>query len=99
MPRVQREEATMNVLAHGTMDPPLRARVQRVSAFRPIAWLRLGRADLKKCALQDAAHAGLMIVLGWVLLIVLGAHPYLVAAALSGFLLGAPVMTTGLVEL
>jgi uncharacterized membrane protein len=40
-----------------------------------------------------------MVVFGWVLLFLLGAHPYLLAAALSGFLLGAPVMTTGLVEL
>jgi uncharacterized membrane protein len=55
--------------------------------------------DLRRCWRQDAAHAGLMVALGWVLLFLLGAHPYFLAAALSGFLLGSPVMTTGIVEL
>jgi uncharacterized membrane protein len=89
----------MNALVHAATHPPLQARVLPVSALRPFVWVGRGARDLRRCWRQDAAHAGLMVVLGWVLLIVLGAHPYFLAAALSGFLLGAPIMTTGLVEL
>ncbi len=40
-----------------------------------------------------------MVALGWVMLLMLGRHPHYVAAAVSGFLLVAPVMSTGLCEL
>jgi len=77
--------------------PPVQ--VRSVSMLRPFVWIGRGMVDLVRCWRQDVAHASLMIVFGWVLLFLLGAHPYFLAAALSGFLLGAPVMTTGLVEL
>lgn len=89
----------MNALVQRTADPPVRARIRSVSVLRPFVWLGRGARDVKRCWRQDAAHAGLMVALGWVLLFLLGAHPYFLAAALSGFLLGAPVMTTGIVEL
>ena len=89
----------MNALVQGTAHPPMRARVRSVSVLRPFVWLGRGVQDLRRCWRQDAAHAGLMFALGWVLLFLLGAHPYFLAAALTGFLLGAPVMTTGIVEL
>ena len=89
----------MQALIDGAAPGPLRAQVLSVSPLRPFVWIVRGLADLRRCWRQDAAHASLMVVLGWVLLFLLGAHPYFLAAALSGFLLGAPVMTTGLVEL
>lgn len=89
----------MNALIEGAAPAPLQAQVRRVSPLRPFVWLNRGLADFNRCWRQDVAHSALMVVLGWVLLFLLGAHPYFLAAALSGFLLGAPVMTTGLVEL
>src|SRR5271166_5318872 len=99
MPRAMREGAAMNALVQGAVDPPLRAKIRSVSALRPFHWIGRAVLDLLKSWRQDAAHAGLMVMLGWVLLFLLGAHPYFLAAALSGFLLGSPVMTTGIVEL
>ncbi len=89
----------MQVLIQGAASRPPRVHLRRVSILRPLVWVGRGAADLVRCWRQDLAHAVLMVVLGWVLLFLLGAHPYFLAAALSGFLLGAPVMTTGLVEL
>jgi uncharacterized membrane protein len=89
----------MQALFEGAAPPPLRAQVRPVSPLRPLVWLSRGIRDFNRCWRQDVAHGALMVGLGWVLLFLLGAHPYFLAAALSGFLLGAPVMTTGLVEL
>jgi len=89
----------MNALIGGAAHTPLRAQVRPVPPLRPLVWLKRGLADFSRCWRQDVAHAALIVALGWVLLFLLGAHPYFLAAALSGFLLGAPVMTTGLVEL
>jgi len=89
----------MQVLIHGAASRSPRAQLRRVPLLRPFTWVSRGAADIVRCWRQDLGHAVLMVVFGWVLLILLGAHPYFLAAALSGFLLGAPVMTTGLVEL
>ena len=89
----------MNSLVARTVHSPLRVQIKTVPALRPLVWLARGADDLKRCGPQDLGHSALMFVLGWILLFMFGAHPYLLAAALSGFLLGAPVMTTGIVEL
>ena len=89
----------MQVLIQGAASRSPRAQLRRVSMLRPFVWIGRGTADLVRCWRQDLAHALLMVAFGWVLLFLLGTHPYFLVAALSGFLLGAPVMTTGLVEL
>ena len=89
----------MQALFQEAVDRPLRARIQTVSVLRPFVWLGRGTSDFVRCWRQDVAHGLLMVAFGWVVLFLLGAHPYFLAAALSGYLLGAPVMTTGLVEL
>jgi uncharacterized membrane protein len=89
----------MQALIQGATSRPPRAQVRSVSMLRPFVWVGRGTVDLLRCWRQDLAHAVLIVVFGWVLLFLLGAHPYFLAAALSGFLLGAPVMATGLVEL
>jgi uncharacterized membrane protein len=70
-----------------------------VSILRPFAWLAHGATDLVRCAPANLAHGLLMTLLGWMLLLMLGNHPYFVAAAVTGFLLAAPIMTTGICEL
>ena len=89
----------MNSLATRTVHPPLHVQIRVVPPLQPFTWLRRGMRDLEWCSRADLGHAGLMVVLGWILLFMLGVHPYLLAAALSGFLLGAPAMTMGIVEL
>ena len=70
-----------------------------VSPLRPFTWLAHGARDVVGCWPANVAHGLLMVLMGWVLLLMLGNHPYFVSAAVSGFLLFAPIMTTGLCEL
>lgn len=89
----------MNTTVETTLLRPLHVEVQSVAVFRPLTWLGRGAVDLIRCWPANAAHGLLMVALGWVLVLMLGNHPYFVAAAASGFLLLAPIMTTGLCEL
>ena len=73
--------------------------VQRVAFFQPFTWLAHGAADIARCPGPSLTHGFLMVVLGWTVLIVVGSHPYFVAAALTGFLLIGPIMAVGLCEL
>lgn len=73
--------------------------IRKVSLARPLHWLQRGAADLGDCVPANLAHGGAMVALGWALLLMLGRHPHYVAAAVSGFLLVAPIMATGLCEL
>lgn len=82
-----------------TGDRLLHLEIQTVPALRPFVWLGRGARDLFGCAPGNLAHGLLMAAMGWVLLLMLGNHPYFVAAAVTGFLLGAPIMSTGLCEL
>lgn len=90
----------MTAITHGVHHDDGRAvHVRRVSIWRPFVWLGRGISDLVGCAPGNLGHGLLMVVLGWMLLLLLGRHPYYVAAAVSGFLLVAPIMTTGICEL
>ena len=71
----------------------------RVSMGRPAAWLRLGWLDMRRNWGASLGYGALTVAFGWTLLIFLGTHPYYVAAAISGFLLVAPVMSAGFAEM
>jgi uncharacterized membrane protein len=73
--------------------------IRRVSARQSIVWLRRGWDDFLHLKSASLAHGALITALGGVLLMLGSSHPYLVAAAISGYLLVGPVMTTGLCEL
>ncbi len=77
----------------------VRLPIRKVRIDAPFRWLRDGARDLGTCGLASLSHGFGMAFLGWLLLLVLGTHPYFVAAAVTGFLLVAPVMATGLCEL
>ena len=67
--------------------------------MQPIQWLDRGWDDLKNIGVPGLAHGALIAVLGGVLLMLGSTHLYLTAAAVSGYLLVGPVMTTGACEL
>jgi uncharacterized membrane protein len=73
--------------------------IGRVPLAQPFVWLRQGVDDLQHCGWPSLAHGALVFTMGAVLLAVGSAHLYLVAAAVTGYLLVGPVMTTGLCEL
>jgi uncharacterized membrane protein len=71
----------------------------RVSVGRPLTWLSLGWQDMRRHWGASLGYGALTVAFGWTLLVFLGTHPYYVAAAISGFLLVAPVMSAGLAEM
>lgn len=73
--------------------------IRRVPARQSIVWLRRGWDDFKHIKSASLAHGALITALGSVLLMLGSSHAYLVAAAISGYLLVGPIMTTGLCEL
>jgi uncharacterized membrane protein len=79
--------------------PALHVEIQRVPMFESIVWLRLGWEDLRRSGWPSLAHGVMIALLGAVLLILGSTHPYLIAAAITGYLLVGPVMTTGPCEL
>jgi uncharacterized membrane protein len=73
--------------------------VTRVPVGRPFTWLSLGWRDMRRNWAASLGYGALIVGLGWTVLIFCGTHPYYVAAAFSGFLLGAPVVSAGLAEM
>jgi uncharacterized membrane protein len=73
--------------------------IRHVTAGRAVDWLIRGWDDLKRIGWPGLAHCTLIAILGGVLLALGSTHMYLTAAAVTGYLLVGPVMTTGLCEL
>ena len=73
--------------------------VRRVPVRQSLEWLDRGWSDLKEIGGAGLAHGALIAILGAVLLMLGSTHFYLTAAAVTGYLLVGPVMTTGLCEL
>jgi uncharacterized membrane protein len=77
----------------------LQIEIRRVPAGQAVEWLNRGWDDLKLIGRAGLAHGALIAILGGVLLTLGSTHIYLTAAAVTGYLLVGPVMTTGLCEL
>ncbi len=78
---------------------PLHFEIRHVAMRQPLEWLSRGWDDVKAIGQPGLAHGALIAVLGAVLLMLGSTHSYLTAAAVTGYLLVGPVMTTGLCEL
>jgi uncharacterized membrane protein len=76
-----------------------RVTLRQVSALQPLAWLSDGWKDMWHARSASLAHGLLIAVLGAVLLALGSTHLYFIAAAVSGYLLVGPIMTTGACEL
>ncbi len=72
--------------------------VRKVPLTRPLVWLSRGMDDLLHHRSASLAYGALVSVLGG-LILVYERHPYVIAAAISGFLLVGPIMTAGVCEL
>jgi uncharacterized membrane protein len=73
--------------------------VRHVPVGQSLVWLGRGWEDLRQIGGAGIAHGALIAILGAVLLMLGSTHFYLTAAAVTGYLLVGPVMTTGLCEL
>src|ERR1700736_1396358 len=78
-------------------DQTLHVDVIRIPVFRPFTWLRAGWLDMRRPA--SLAYGAFIVATGWTILVFCGTHPYLIAAAISGFLLVGPLMSAGLCEM
>jgi uncharacterized membrane protein len=77
----------------------LQVQVRRVAMRQAFEWLARGWDDLTQIGWAGLAHGALIAILGGVLLMLGSTHLYLTAAAITGYLLVGPIMTTGLCEL
>jgi uncharacterized membrane protein len=73
--------------------------IRRVPARQARNWLKRGWDDVKRIGSPGLAHGAMIAILGGVLLMLGSTHLYLTAAAITGYLLVGPIMTTGLCEL
>lgn len=89
----------MNTPAGISLPDHLHVQVRHVPIRRAVVWLKRGWSDLKYIGGAGLAHGALIAILGGVLLMLGSTHLYLLAAAVTGYLLVGPVMTTGLCEL
>lgn len=83
------------------MPPPAAAgpAVRRIGLTRPFTWLTRGVRDIAHNPFASLFY-GASIVVGGVVILLMVAHlPYLFTAAVSGFLLVAPMLATGLYDL
>jgi uncharacterized membrane protein len=76
---------------------PLNLEILRVPIYQPFVWLYRGWRDMRSAV--SLGYGALIVAMGWTLLVFCGIHPYLVAAAISGFLLVGPLMSAGFCEI
>ena len=88
----------MATLTHPGAHPMPPITITSVPVEQPIEWLRLGWDDLRHNPGASLSY-GLIVSLFGALILTLWSHPYFIAASISGFLLVAPLLGTGLVEL
>lgn len=74
-------------------------RVAHVGTTRPFHWLRLGWADMRGNPGPSLAHGLLLTALGWCVLLAAGTHVHLIAVAIAGFVVLAPVFAAAFYEL
>jgi uncharacterized membrane protein len=89
----------MNIAFASSDAGSLQFEVARIPFSRPLTWLYRGWLDLRRHWGASLGYGALVVALGWTLLVFCGTHPYYVAAAISGFLLVAPVLSAGLCEM
>jgi len=72
--------------------------VGHVSPLRPLRWLVFAWGDMMATRRTSLGY-GLLVTLGGWLILGFGDHPFFIAAAITGFLLIGPILSTGLCEL
>jgi uncharacterized membrane protein len=78
---------------------PTAARVRSITLMQPLTWLALAWRDMAQCGWISFAHGLVFTLGGAVILVVAHNRFWLLAGALSGFLVVAPVLATSLYAL
>ena len=78
---------------------PVLPRVAHVPPLRPLRWLGSGWEDLRHRPGPSIAHGLLLVMFGWLILLFCSAQVDLLAAAVSAYLIGGPVIGAVFYEL
>jgi len=80
-------------------DPSAPLPVRTVDLARPLHWLRLGWHDFTRTPIAGLAHGAAVALAGWAAILLAPKAWWLAPGAVSGFVLVAPILCTGLYEL
>ena len=73
--------------------------VRPIGLLQPLEWLALAWHDMARCGWLSFAHGLVLTLVGWLILLVAHDRFWLLAGALSGFLVLAPILATSLYAL
>ena len=82
-----------------TEPRPRLPKVRTIDLFQPMHWLVLAWRDMARCGWISFAHGLVLALCGFVILAVANHRFWLLAGALSGFLVVAPILATSLYAL
>ena len=82
-----------------TTPPPSTPRIRSITLLQPMNWLVFAWRDIARCGWISFAHGLVLALAGAVILAFAHQRFWLLAGALSGFLLVAPVLATSLYAL
>jgi uncharacterized membrane protein len=80
-------------------DPSAPLPVRSVQLARPLHWLRLGWQDFMRTPIAGLTHGAAVALAGWAAILLAPKAWWLAPGAVSGFVLVAPILCTGLYEL
>ncbi len=89
----------MNVQNYINQHVPAQLSIHHVALFRPFKWLMLAWQDISHHPKASLAHGLIVTGLIFVTLLITSIHVYIIAAAISGFMLIGPILSAGLCEL
>ena len=88
----------MSTLSHHQQHMDHVRSPRSLSFAQPFVWLIRGWEDIWRTPAASLSY-GLLVSFMGMLLIMMARHPYFLAAAITGFMLVGPLLTTGLCEL
>ncbi|MBE0440099.1 MAG: DUF2189 domain-containing protein [Gammaproteobacteria bacterium] len=89
----------MNVQSHINRHIPPQLTVHHVAIAKPFKWLALAWRDLSDNPKASLTHGVIVTALMLVTLLITSVHVYVIAAAITGFMLIGPILSAGLCEL
>lgn len=88
----------MNVHSYINHHIPAQFSIKHVAVIRPFNWLALAWQDMTQHPKASLAHGLIVTSLLLVTLLITSIHVYVIAAAITGFMLIGPILSAGLCE-
>jgi len=89
----------MNVQNYLNHHIPPQLSVHHVESLKPFKWLNLAWHDISQNPTVSLSHGLIVTALLLVTLLITSVHVYVIAAAITGFMLIGPILSAGLCEL